>query len=344
MRCWGQGIRLTLLLGLVLGLSHCATSPEFTPASLPKKEIPQGLIPPDYLCSSKPDQALDPRLAQEIEKFLEDSGILQNAPEAGKLPTVLNAPVQAYLRHFSTTQKAVFKSYLSRSGRYLPLMRRIFQEHGFPQDLVYLALVESGFNPWARSPAEAIGPWQFVEGTARRYNLKIDDRVDERRDPEKSTRAAARYLKDLYHQFGCWYLAAAAYNAGENRVDRAVRRNQAPDFWSLAQKGLLPRETCQYVPQFIAAALIAKEPERYGFCNIIYEKPFEYQKVKLPGGTDLKAFAQELAISWDVLRELNPELQTEMAPQGDKGYLLRVPKSQAQAAGRMARRCWQDKQ
>lgn len=230
-------------------------------------ERPRGLIPPDYLCpGDSPQRAVDPALSREIEGFLREGGILVGVPGAvgAEIPIILNQPVQTYLRTFSRDRNGTFATYLARSGRYLPMMQKILREEGLPVDLVYLALVESGFSPWARSPAEALGLWQFIEGTARRYGLKVNDWVDERRDPEKSTRAAARYLKDLYRQFGCWYLAAAGYNAGEKQVEGIVNRHDIRNFWTMAKNRLLPQETCNYVPQFIAAALIAKTRRNTG--------------------------------------------------------------------------------
>jgi len=329
-----------LLLVLFLCLCGCATPPPGTPR-LAVKEAPRGLIPPEYLCPGSSPEALDPKLAREITEFLEESGILLGFAGAGDLPMVLNGPVQAYLRAFSNGQKAVFAVYLSRSGRYLPMMRRIFRERGLPQDLVYLALIESGFNPWARSPAAAVGPWQFIEGTARRYGLKVNDWVDERRDPEKATRAAASYLQDLFRQFGCWYLAAAGYNAGEHRVEGALLRNDEDTFWALARKGLLPRETCQYVPQFIAAALIARNPAKYGFDQVAYQRPFACELVRVPGGTDLRRFAQVLEIDYQDLKELNPELKRDQTPREAKGYLLKIPKDKKREAQKLAQVCWQ---
>ena len=178
------------------------------------------------------------------------------------MPLVLNGPVRAYLVSFANS--ANFRASLARSRQYLPMIRQVFRCQGLPQDLVYLPLIESGFNPKARSPKEAVGLWQFIAETARRYGLKVDGEVDERCDPEKSTQAAARYLKDLYHQFGCWYLAAAGYNAGEKRVEGVVSRYGTRDFWIMARSRFLPQETCNYVPQLIAATLIAKCPEKYG--------------------------------------------------------------------------------
>jgi len=308
------------------------------------QEPSQGLVPQDYLCpGAAPKEGVDPELAQEIQAFLADSGILLGAPAGAQaqIPVVLNQPVKACLRYFSTTGKANFQASLARSGRYLPMMRRTFQEHRLPPELVYLALIESGFNPWARSPAEAVGPWQFIEGTGRRYGLQVNGQVDERRDPEKSTRAAARYLKDLYRQFGCWYLAAAGYNAGENRVEGAVRRTASQDFWTLAQQGQLPKETCNYVPQFIAAALIALNPERYGFTKITYLKPLAYEGVKLPGNTDLRRFAAGLQISVEEVRELNPELKGWVTPASQGEYILKVPIHTKKEARQLAQACWQ---
>jgi membrane-bound lytic murein transglycosylase D len=307
---------------------------------LPKKEAALGLIPQEYLCPGADSaEAPDPKLVREIQVFLEENGMLGGVPAgmAGDLPIVLNGPVHSYLRIFSTSQKAIFQNYLSRSGRYLPMIRRVFREHGLPQDLVYLALVESGFSPWARFPAGAVGLWQFIEGTARRYGLKVDNWVDERRDPEKATRAAARYLKDLHRQFGCWYLAAAGYNAGENRVQGVVDRYATRDFWVMAQKKLLPQETCNYVPQLIAATLIAKNPQRYGFTQISYLRPWSYEQVQIAQSTDLRWFADNLEISYKDLQELNPELNLARAPGDRREYPLKVMAQKKTQALRLAR-------
>jgi membrane-bound lytic murein transglycosylase D len=300
------------------------------------QETPGGLIPPEYLCPNPAIKALDPKLAREIKDFLVEGGILAGYPGAGNLPMVLNGPVESCLRAFSRNQKASFKVYLSRSGRYLSMMRRIFQERDLPQDLVYLALVESGFNPFARSPAEAVGIWQFIEGTARRYGLKINDWVDERRDPEKATRAAAKYLQDLFRQFGCWYLAAAGYNAGEHRVERALGKHDDTSFWTLAQNGDLPRETCHYVPQFIAAALIARNPQKYGFDKVAYQRPLVYQVMKVPGGANLRQVAQVLDLDYQDLKELNPELKSDLAPPAPQEYLLKIPGGNKRKVQRLA--------
>jgi membrane-bound lytic murein transglycosylase D len=200
----------------------------------------------------------------EIRTFLEENGMLGELPSgvAAEIPLVLNGPVRVYLVSFAKSEN--FRASLARAQQYLPMIRRVFQHRGLPQDLIYLPLIESGFNPRARSPKEAVGLWQFVAETARRYGLKVDAEVDERCDPEKSTRAAAHYLEDLYRQFGCWYLAAAGYNAGEKQVEEVSRRYGTRDFWTMARSRWLPQETCNYVPQLIAATLIAKFPQKYG--------------------------------------------------------------------------------
>ncbi len=193
----------------------------------------------------------------------------ESATEGTKInfdvPIQLNKQVKAYLVYFSTKRKGVIQRQLDRSTRYLPMIKRIFREYGLPDDLAYLAMVESGFNPKACSPAGAKGMWQFIKGTGRRYGLVINRHVDERFDPEKSTRAAAHYLRDLYEQFGSWYLAAASYNCGERRVERELRKSSYRNFWQLSANHCLPNETKNYVPQMIAATIIAKNPRRYGF-------------------------------------------------------------------------------
>ena len=341
MRCY-KGALPWVLLGLALCFPACATSPgtEKLP-TLSQAEAPRGLVPREFLCpGSGARETPDPSLAKEIQGFLEKSGMLGGVPVglASDLPIVLNSPVQTYLRSFANSKN--FQASLARSGRYLPMIRKIFQEYGLPQDLVYVALVESGFCPTARSPKDAVGMWQFIDETARRYGLKVNDQVDERRDPEKSTRAAARYLLDLYKQFGCWYLAAAGYNAGEKRVEGVVNRHDTRDFWIMAQKKLLPQETCNYVPQLIAAALIAKNPERYGLTDLKLQAPRPAARVKVPGGLNWRWFAQSLEMSEKVFLEFNPELQGERLPVGPKEYWLKVPGNKKREADRLARLSW----
>ncbi|MBI3811843.1 MAG: transglycosylase SLT domain-containing protein [Nitrospirae bacterium] len=240
------------------------------------------------------------------------------------VPIVRNESVEDYIEYFQTEIRDKFKLWLERSGRYIPLMRGIFKEHGLPEDLVFVALIESGFNPYAYSRSRAVGAWQFIKGTGRLYGLRIDNWIDERRDPIKSTEAAARYLKDLYDRFGSWPLAMAGYNAGEGKIGRALIKAKADDFWDLRSTRYIRRETKGYVPKFMAATIIAKNPERYGF-TLDYHEPLRYDTVSVPGSADLRVMAQAAGIAYEDLKILNPELRTELTPPYMEHYTLRLP-------------------
>jgi membrane-bound lytic murein transglycosylase D len=204
-------------------------------------------------------------------------------------------------------------------------MKNLLKEYGLPEDLVYLSLIESGFNPYAYSRAKAVGLWQFISLTGKRYGLKVNWWVDERRDPEKSTIAAAKYLKDLYEMFSCWYLAAAGYNAGEYKIIKAIKRYQTEDFWKLTQHQYLKRETKDYVPLMIAAAIVAKDPEKYGFIDVEYQEPLRYEEVKVPELTDLSLIAKACEISLDEIKDLNPELRRGVTPPNETEYEIKIP-------------------
>ncbi len=241
------------------------------------------------------------------------------------IPIVINAKVEQFIQYFQTTAKNNFSNWLARSEKYIPFMKNLLRENGLPEDLVYLALIESGFNPYAYSRSKASGPWQFIYLTGKRYGLKVNWWVDERRDPEKSTIAAAKYLKDLYDMFECWYLAAAGYNAGENKIASAMKRYQTEDFWELAKYRYLKQETRDYVPQMIAAALIAKEPEKYGFIGIEYQEPLKYEKAEVPSVTDLRLIAKACEITVEELKDLNPELLRWCTPPDRPNYEIKIP-------------------
>ena len=241
------------------------------------------------------------------------------------IPIVINEKVEHFIQYFQTTARNRFSGWLARSEKYIPFMRNLLREKGLPEDLVYMALIESGFNPYAYSRSKASGPWQFIYLTGKRYGLRLNWWIDERRDPEKSTIAAAKYLKDLYDMFECWYLAAAGYNAGEQKIVTAMQRYQTEDFWELTKYRYLKQETKDYVPQMIAAALIAKDPEKYGFAGIEYEEPLHYQKVKVPGVTDLRMIARACEVTLDEIRELNPELSRWCTPPDFPDYEIKIP-------------------
>ncbi len=240
------------------------------------------------------------------------------------VPIVFNERVNDYIVFFQTRLREKFELWLARSGQYLPIMRDILREHQLPEDLVFLALIESGFNPKAFSRAKAAGPWQFIKGTGKKYGLRIDQWIDERRDPVKSTVAAAKYLKDLFGLFGSWPLSMASYNAGEGRIMRAMARTKADDFWELKQSRHIRPETQNYVPKYMAATMIAKNPEKYGFF-IEYHPPFTYDEVEIPKAAALKTIAKAAGVTVAEVKAYNPELKKEMTPPGYPRYRLKLP-------------------
>ncbi len=213
---------------------------------------------------------------------------------------------------------------LVRSGRYLPMIHRVFAEEGLPQDLAMVAFIESSFLPLARSKASAHGIWQFMPRTGRQYGLRSNGIVDERRDPEKSTRAAARYLAYLYEIFGDWYLALAAYNAGEGKILRAMNRTGARDFWALASTNAIRKQTKNYVPAFLGSVLISKNPAHYGFV-VVPDPPLEFDTVRLDRSISLEDLAKASAFPLEDFQTLNPELLSLVTPQQPEGYELKVP-------------------
>jgi membrane-bound lytic murein transglycosylase D len=291
------------------------------PAEKPLHDPP----PPVQLFSSRP---LDLPICEEsnddfsLEVLAQDE--LKKEPDFD-IPIVINAKVEQFIQYFQTTARSNFTNWLSRSEKYIPIMKGLLKENGLPEDLVYLSLIESGFNPYAYSRSKASGPWQFIYLTGKRYGLKVNWWVDERRDPEKSTVAAAKYLKDLYDMFECWYLAAAGYNAGENKIFSAIRRYRTEDFWELSKYRFLKQETKDYVPQMIAAALIAKDPEKYGFTKIEYQEPLRYEKVTVPEFIDLLCIAKACEVPLEEVKDLNPELSRGCTPPGTSDYEVKIP-------------------
>jgi len=241
------------------------------------------------------------------------------------IPIVMNERVEYFILYFQTTLRDKFLNWLARSAKYIPMMKALLRENGLPEDLVYMALIESGFNPHAFSRSKACGPWQFISSTGKKYGLLVNWWIDERRDPEKSTIAAAKYLTDLYDMFECWYLAAASYNAGEGKISRAMKRYRTEDFWELTKHRDLKRETKNYVPQMIAAALVAKDPEKYGFTDIEYQEVLCYDKVTVPEVTDLGLIAKACEISLEEVKDLNPELLRNWTPPNVSDYEMRIP-------------------
>ncbi len=242
-------------------------------------------------------------------------------------PVVINAQVEALMDYFLARERDRFSLWIARSGRYLSMIRRIFRERGLPEELAYTAMIESGFSPRAVSRVGAKGMWQFMEATARRYGLVVNRWVDERLDPIKATIAAAAYLGDLYSMFGHWFLAQAAYNAGEARVGRAIQRARTSDFWALTQTRHLPDETKRFVPQILAAMVITRAPSRYGF-DVTPERPLEYEEVTVKRALDFETIAALARVTVDEIRELNPALRGGITPPFGS-YVLRLPPGSA---------------
>ncbi len=347
-----------------LRLSPQTSAEQLRPASLPSAALPPlpqsaFLIDPatPAAASAEADDA-DPSLSDDAEGIIvelegdqpddldaetrEDNAVLQqtnqlNTPEeegetvflnAGEFdfPVVDNDKVRYFIDYFSGPIQKHVRVWLERSTQYLPMMQEVFAEQGLPRDLVYLAMIESGFNSKALSRAKASGQWQFMERTGKAYGLNNDWWRDERRDPEKATRAAARHLADLYRMFdGDWYLALAAYNAGAGKITRAIERYGTRDFWQLTHGSYLKKETKDYVPKMLAGLMIAKHPERYGFTDLAFQEPLTYEVADLDSPTDLEIVAELAGSDYESIKKLNPELKRWSTPPGAEPYQVRLP-------------------
>jgi membrane-bound lytic murein transglycosylase D len=240
------------------------------------------------------------------------------------LPLMMNDYVAGFISYFSTHARSVFEASWVRSGRYRDMIQRIFKEEGIPQDLIYLAQAESGFKPLALSRARARGMWQFMASRGVGYGLRRSWWVDDRQDPEKSTRAAARHLKDLYNQFGDWYLAMAAYNSGPGNVQQAVKRTGYADFWELYKRNVLPAETKNYVPIILAMTIMSKNPAQYGLDAVQPDPPMKYDVVKVDYPVDLRLVAECVDVPVEQMIDLNPSLLRRTTPK-DQPFDLRLP-------------------
>lgn len=240
------------------------------------------------------------------------------------LPLMINDYVAGYINYFSTRGRGVFERALVRSGRYRDMIERVFKEQGVPQDLIYLAQAESGFHPLALSRARARGMWQFMASRGVGYGLRRTWWVDDRQDPERSTQAAARHLKDLYNEFGDWYLAMAAYNSGPGNVQQAVKRTGYADFWELYKRGVLPKETKNYVPIILAMTIMSKNPAQYGLDGVQPDPPERYDLVRVDYPVDLRLVAECVEASLEEVADMNPSLLRRVTPR-DQPFDLHLP-------------------
>jgi len=301
-----------------------ATPPEAIEASQESEDVDPNLVPLEP--ELEPELTASPTDASKEESVepVESAESKERQGTAYNIPVVIDQTVQSHIRFFNTSIRDRFEQWLLRLNRYRPLVEDIFAEFDLPSDLVHLSLVESGFNPYAYSRAKATGPWQFMKGTGKIYGLRIDHYVDERRDPIKSTIAAARYLRDLYDLFGTWPLAMAAYNAGEGKVQRALTKAQAESFSEISRTKLIRGETKQYVPRIMAATIIARNLEQYGF-NQVSVAPHEFEEVVVTRPLHFRAISNVTGIPYSELRLLNPELRRDATPPDDTAYHLKVP-------------------
>jgi len=308
-----------------------------------QEEFPEEAFPPEFLAIRNTINSDYKELLQRentdlhetaLEILLEDINISEKSPEDSapapastgsvtEFPLEMNSQVLQAVSYFENRERGrkTFEVWLQRAGKYLPMIYDIFEEEGLPKELAYLAMIESGFRPTITSRARAVGMWQFISATGRAYGLRIDDFVDERRDPVKSTRAAARHLKDLYeHWDNNWLVALAAYNVSERRIQREIRRYKTTDFWKMRS---LPRQTRSYVPTFIAAATIAGNPEKYGFESPVIQA-WVYDDVPVTRQASIDVIAKAAGISEQKVIELNPELRNWITP--NRAYSVRLPK------------------
>ncbi len=296
----------------------------------------------------KPNEEEESKPIHQISKKEEPSQVVKQhldepyVSSYGEVQMDDNEQVDKWINYFQTSGRERMETYLSRSTRYIPMMKNVLREYRLPENLVYVAMIESGFSPSAHSFANAVGYWQFIEETGRRYGLKVNSYVDERKDPVLSTRAAAEYFRDLYGAFGSWHLALASYNTGEYRVSRSVMRYYTRDFWYLTSKRSLPRETANYVPKFIAAVQISKEPQKYGFTNIEYQTPLEYDTINLEFPISLKKLASKIDITYKEIRKLNPRYRSEYVPIEEE-TVIRVPIGKKEAIVTILAECRMDK-
>lgn len=340
--------RLTLLalLGSSLFMSGCAGNAPFAflhdnPGNAENFEQLNSDDPALQLVESDTESNLD----QELEALIQtgewgDRGtVLINIddpanPTPYDFPILLNKQVAAYLDLFQNKQRSSFQRWLSRSGRYRHIMEAELKKAGLPTDLVYLAMIESGYNQRAYSKAQAVGLWQFMNGTGKQYNLTINKYLDERCDAEKSTSSAVAFLNDLYQDFGDWHLAVAAYNAGPGKIHNGLSQHKVDNFWDLAKTDFLPLETKRYVPKLIAAIIIARQPEKFGFTDIAYDKPLKYDTIAVGPNLSLDAISIIAGTDTDMIKELNQELRTGKTPANAASYTVKIPAGSRELAAR----------
>ena len=314
---WNGDFFMILNRGLVsvfilIGINACVSSQP--PANHEEKDILNSYLSEEIL-----PEIPEPKVA-ELEEEIPFIDIEENAD---------HPMVKKWVEYFSQNRRDLFSSYMKRGSQYRPMIEQILSDQGVPKELFYLALIESGFKLNAYSKAHAVGPWQFIKGTGKRFGLRINRYVDERRDPIRSTIAAAKYLKSLYAVFYSWDLALAAYNSGESRVMNAIIKHSERNFWNLVKLKALPRETKNYVPKLIAAAIVGSQLEDFGFDLAASDAQIfpEMISVKFPAPLHLRDIAKNIKINVKTIKKYNPHLKSDKTPPGASSYRLWIPKN-----------------
>jgi membrane-bound lytic murein transglycosylase D len=327
--------RCLVLLAVIVGSSFlpACSGTQFSSSVSPSVLESNNITSPISSADETPAE-LEACMQQELDALRrtgtwKNSGRLltgtKDSPVNSDFPVIMNRQVQMYIDFFQNEHKKLFTSWLSKSKQYLPMMQRELKSAGLPLDLAYLAMIESGFNQKACSSAQATGLWQFMADTGRQYNLRIDSYVDERRNAEKSTKAAVAMLGNLYREFGDWNLAVAAYNAGPGKIGTGLKKYNVNTFWDLAGEQYLSLETIRYVPELMAAIIIAKDPEKYGFTDINYTSLPAYETLEVGPGMGFDGLALLTNSSKEDIQALNHELIAGKTPLTDRKFQVKIP-------------------
>lgn len=353
---------VSVAIGAIVGSTGCAShskSNSVEKSTMPSAQFPSESVREAYLRLKKRDLS-EQELKQEVEissniakrqsqnmiegaanlgadivgknktYFLEGAEELELENRYFDIPVTYNEQVKKWMSYFLNRGRGFFQRYAERAGRYAPILGAILEEHGMPRDLIFLAMAESGFNNTAKSWAKAVGPWQFMPYTGKMYGLEQDWYKDERRDPIKATVAAARYLTKLYGDFDSWEIAAAAYNAGEGKLSRAIQKYRTEDFWDLTKGKYLKDETKNYVPKIMALAIIGKNLKSFGFDEIDFHEPLDFDEIVVQPATDLMKLAEALQVDFEEIQRLNPEVMRWFTPPNIADYKLRIPPNTAE--------------
>ncbi len=314
-----------LILGGCASPSLEPSSPQISPLQPPPGAFSQRTpvsvpVTVEELISEKP------KPQKELQEEVARSEKTDSPPSPlGDIPVELNGHVQKWIQYFTQKDRVRFQKFLNQGNQYREVVENVLEQNQLPPELYYLAMIESGYSTRATSLAKAAGVWQFIPATGRRYGLEVTSYTDERRDPIRATEAAAKYLKDLYNVFGSWHLAVAAYNAGEFRIMTSVIRGKSRDFWTLVKNGVLPSETADYIPKFLAAIQIGENPAEYGFSEPESKKYPNLHAIEVPSPARLSDLAHLIKLPLDELKRLNPNLSSEITPPKNRHYDVWVP-------------------